>query len=169
MKKGLLIVAAVLMLASVAQSGDVKLDKWPCTFVPQKLFVIGVYMDVGYYVKVVDQNKKITLKQSTDSHTTYCGSVVFSVSSNFDATLSASTNLNIGQGGALVPPVTSSTKVTNFSITPTAIPALTVTPVTVNLCLTNLDMSLLVPTNGVHVADVTVNIVPTIAFPCVGA
>jgi hypothetical protein len=87
MKKGLLIVAAVLMLAGAAQAGEVKLHHWPCAFVPQKIFCIPVILDVGYWIRVKDQTKKKIELNQISIHE-YDGCITFEIEANFNATLS---------------------------------------------------------------------------------
>jgi uncharacterized lipoprotein YajG len=89
MKKGLLIVAAMLMLAGAAQAGEIKLHVWPCAFIAQDFMSIPVTMDIGYWIRVKNQqNYKIKMAQ-IDIHT-YDGCVTIPVETNFNATLSAS-------------------------------------------------------------------------------
>jgi hypothetical protein len=89
MKKGLLIVAAMLMLAGAAQAGEIKLHVWPCAFIAQDFMSIPVTMDIGYWIRVKNQqNYKIKMTQ-IDIHT-YDGCVTIPVECNFNATLSAS-------------------------------------------------------------------------------
>ena len=90
LKKSLLVVAAVAMLACAAQAGEIKLHVWPCKYVPQDFMTIPVKMTVGYWIQVNPQNQVINLTQSaTDVHK-YAGCVTFTVKANFHATLSLS-------------------------------------------------------------------------------
>jgi len=89
MKKGLLIVAAVLMLAGAAQAGEIKLHVWPCALIPQDFMSIPVTMDIGYWIRVANQNKIVIKMNQIDVHT-YDGCVTIKVETNFNATLSAS-------------------------------------------------------------------------------
>jgi len=59
MKKALFAVAAVALLTVVAQAGEIKLHEWPCEPVPQELMSIPVYMDIGYWIRIKDQGKKL--------------------------------------------------------------------------------------------------------------
>jgi hypothetical protein len=90
LKKGLLIVAAVAMLAMTAQAGFVKFEQWPCQFVAQDLTSIPVKMVIGYFIKVVDQGKTITLTQTTAGQTNYFGCTKIKVQANFNGQLTAS-------------------------------------------------------------------------------
>jgi uncharacterized GH25 family protein len=70
MKKALVAMAVVALLAVSVQAGEIKLHNWPCTFVSVEITSIPVVMDVGYWVKIKDQDKlKIKLVQDeTDIH-----------------------------------------------------------------------------------------------------
>jgi len=70
MKKALLALAVVALLGVSAQAGEIKLHEWPCSFVSVEITSIPVVMDVGYWVKIKDQDKlRIKLVQSeTDIH-----------------------------------------------------------------------------------------------------
>jgi len=69
MKKALFAVAAVALLAVVAQAGEIKLHEWPCEPVPQELMTIPVYMDIGYWIRIKDQTKKFIYLHQEDIHT----------------------------------------------------------------------------------------------------
>jgi hypothetical protein len=90
MKKVLLVVAAVALLTVSAQAGEIKYHNWPTGgFIPQELVTIPVLMDVGYWIRVVDQDKlQIKLAQE-DTHT-YSGCTDMVVECNFNCTLTAS-------------------------------------------------------------------------------
>jgi len=91
MKKGLLIVAAVLMLAGSLQAGEIKLHQWPCAFVAQTFMTIPVKMDIGYWIRVKNQqNISIKLTQTSGTIHTYSGCTTIAVESNFNATLTMS-------------------------------------------------------------------------------
>jgi len=152
MKKGLLIVAAVLMLAGSLQAGDIKLHQWPCQFVAQQLMTIPVIMDIGYWIRVKDQSKKIKLVQSTGSYYNYDGCITIKVDCNFNVTLSAT----IAEFG---------TDVGNFTcdITPTQLLPGVGQNVVVCAHLTGADLSIATGgTTGVQVAVVTIKVVPTV-------
>jgi hypothetical protein len=87
MKKALFAVAAVALLAVAAQAGEIKLHQWPCTLTPVEITTIPVVMDVGYWVKIVDQDKlKITLGQVSIHE--YSGCTNMTVKTNVAITLS---------------------------------------------------------------------------------
>lgn len=89
MKKVLFAVAAVALLAMTAQAGEIKIHEWPTKFIEQELGTIQVVMDVGYWIRIKDQDKnKIKLNQ-TDIHT-YEGCTDIVVECNTNITLSAS-------------------------------------------------------------------------------
>jgi hypothetical protein len=157
MKKGLLIVAAVLMLAGAVQAGEVKLHHWPCAFVPQELMCIPVIMDVGYWIRVKSQTKyKIELNQISIHE--YDGCVTIPVETNFNATLSCTiaaytANGDITAGGG----VGLSCSVAPANITPGT------TNVSVCAHITNANLSQL-PGGGddIQVATVCIKVVPTV-------
>ncbi len=148
MKRSFFLVAAVALLATTAQAGEIKIHDWPCEFIFQELSTIPVVMDVGYWVRIKDQNKlKIKLQQK-DIHT-YEGCTDMKVECNLNITLSCS----ISATGA-VPG--------NYSCN--LDPADVDTPggtVTVCAKLRNADLS---KTPGgsknVHVATVTIKVMP---------
>jgi hypothetical protein len=91
MKKALVAMAVVALLAVSVQAGEIKLHNWPCTFVSVEITSIPVVMDVGYWVKIKDQDKlKIKLVQDeTDIHK-FKGCVDMKVENNFNIVLSCS-------------------------------------------------------------------------------
>jgi hypothetical protein len=149
MKKALFAVAAVALLAVVAQAGEIKIHQWPCTLTPVEITTIPVVMDVGYWVQIPDQDKlKITLAQV--SIHVYEGCTNMTVKSNV-ATLSTSITKTGDvpgdysswiDGSASIPMGTSSVKVCAKVV--------------------NADLSG-VPggTTGKQVATVTIKVVPT--------
>jgi hypothetical protein len=84
-------VAVVALLAVGVQAGEIKTHNWPCTFVALEITSIPVTMDIGYYIKIKDQNL-LTIKLAQDEldihKFTGCTNMV--VESNFAAVLSAS-------------------------------------------------------------------------------
>jgi len=93
LKRSLLAVAVVALLAVGVQAGEIKTHEWPCTFVALEITSIPVVMDIGYYVRIKDQDKlRIKLVQDeTDIHK-FKGCVDMVVESNFNLVLSASIN-----------------------------------------------------------------------------
>jgi len=91
MKKVMLSLAVLALLATGVQAGEIKTHDWPCTFVSLEITSIPVVMDIGYYVKIKDQDKlKIKLVQSeTDIHK-FTGCTDMVVESNFALVLSCS-------------------------------------------------------------------------------
>jgi hypothetical protein len=153
MKKGLLIVAAVLMLAGAAQAGEIKLHIWPCAFVPQDLMTIPVTMDIGFWIRVKSQTKYVIKLSQIDIHT-YDGCVTIPVETNFNATLSTTIArvTTVGNiGGTLTSSVTPST------ITPGT------TNVSVCAHITDANIGAFAGgTKDVQVAVVTLKVVPTV-------
>ncbi|MBN1360259.1 MAG: hypothetical protein JW993_06695 [Sedimentisphaerales bacterium] len=89
LKKSLFVAAALAMLAVSAQAGEIKVHTWPTKFVAQEIATIPVYMDVGYWVVVKDQNKLgITLKQVDTRNFSGCTEV--KVETNFALTMTCS-------------------------------------------------------------------------------
>jgi len=91
LKRSLLAVVVVALLAVGVQAGEIKTHNWPTTFVSLEITSIPVVMDIGFYIRVKDQDKlRIKLVQSeTDIHK-FTGCVDMVVESNFDLVLSAS-------------------------------------------------------------------------------
>ncbi len=91
LKRSILAVAVVALLAVGVQAGEIKTHDWPCQFVSLEITSIPVVMDIGYYVRIKDQDKlKIKLVQDeTDIHK-FKGCVDMVVESNFNLVLSAS-------------------------------------------------------------------------------
>lgn len=153
MKKGLLIVAAVLMLAGAAQAGEIKLHVWPCAYIAQDLMTIPVTMDIGYWIRVKSQTKYVIKMSQVDIHT-YDGCVTIPVECNFNATLSASIakyTVNGDVSGTF-----------SCSITPSTITSGT-TNVSVCAHLVNANLAAIAGgTKDVQVAIVTIKVVPTV-------
>jgi hypothetical protein len=65
MKKVLFAVAVVALVTMAAQAGELKYYSWPTGgFIPQEITTIPVKMDVGYWVRIKDQDKlEIKLQQ----------------------------------------------------------------------------------------------------------
>jgi hypothetical protein len=91
MKKALVAMAVVALLAVSVQAGEIKLHNWPCTFVSVEITSIPVVMDVGYWVKIKDQDKlKIKLVQDEQDIHKFKGCVDMVVENNFNIVLSCS-------------------------------------------------------------------------------
>jgi len=83
--------AVVALLAVGVQAGEIKLHEWPCTFVSVEITSIPVVMDVGYWVKIKDQDKlKIKLIQDTADIHKFKGCTDMVVENNFNLVLSCS-------------------------------------------------------------------------------
>jgi hypothetical protein len=84
-------VAVVALLAVGVQAGEIKTHEWPCTFVALEITSIPVVMDIGYYVRIKDQDKlKIKLVQDEQDIHKFKGCTDMVVESNFNLILSAS-------------------------------------------------------------------------------
>jgi hypothetical protein len=91
LKRSLVAVAVVALLAMSVQAGEIKTHTWPCDFKALEITSIPVLMDIGYYIRIKDQDKlKIKLIQDTTTNTTFKGCTNMSVESNFAAVLSCS-------------------------------------------------------------------------------
>jgi len=153
MKKVLFAVVAAVLLAAAAQAGEIKYHEWPMAPIPQEITTIPVTMDIGYWVRIKDQDAlKIVLAQ--DSIHSYSGCTSMVVETNSSLTFSA-TITKVSKDGNVVVPGDYST-----SVSPANIDA---PGGTLSVCakLANADLSK-VPggTKGVHVANVTVKVVP---------
>ena len=94
LKKSLFAVAVVALLAAAVPAGEIKLDQWPVTYVPQTITKIPVLLDVGFWIFVPDQDKlKIKLAQVSQAgggKHRYEGATNVNVRTNFDIKLSTS-------------------------------------------------------------------------------
>jgi hypothetical protein len=91
MKKVLISLAVVALLAVGVQAGEIKTHEWPCQFVSLEITSIPVLMDIGYYIRIKDQDKlKIKLVQDELDIHKFKGCTDMVVESNFNAVLSAS-------------------------------------------------------------------------------
>ncbi len=91
MKKTLIAVAVVALLAVGVQAGEIKTHEWPCQFVALEITSIPVVMDIGYYIRIKDQDKlRIKLVQDELDIHKFTGCTDMVVESNFNAVLSAS-------------------------------------------------------------------------------
>jgi hypothetical protein len=154
MKKQLFAVAAVVLMAVVAQAGEIKFHEWPTAPIPQEITTIPVVMDIGFWVRIKDQNN-LRIKLNQDAIHTYSGCTNAVVETNTCLTFSCSiARVNAPGGGAVVPGNYS------CSVSPANIDAPGGT-LTVCARITDADLSR-VPggTKNVHVANVTVRVVP---------
>jgi hypothetical protein len=91
LKRSLVAMAVAALLAAGVQAGEIKTHNWPTTFVPLEITSIPVVMDIGYYIRVKDQDKlRIKLVQDEFDIHKFKGCVDMIVESNFDLVLSAS-------------------------------------------------------------------------------
>ncbi|UCG58105.1 MAG: hypothetical protein JSU70_01095 [Phycisphaerales bacterium] len=119
LKKSLVALAVVAIMATSLQAGHVKKYDWPGHWVWDCVEItrIPVYMKIGMYIEILDQDKlEIIMKQ--DAWREYSGCVTIKIKTNFKAELSCSFN-NQGappgeysckiEGGACVEPTLSDT------------------------------------------------------------
>jgi hypothetical protein len=91
MKKALVAMAVVALLAVGVNAGEIKTHDWPCQFVALEITSIPVVMDIGYYVRIKDQDKlRIKLVQDEQDIHKFKGCTDMVVESNFNLVLSAS-------------------------------------------------------------------------------
>jgi len=153
MKKALFAVAVVAVLAVAAQAGEIKYHEWPTMLVPQEITTIPVTMDVGYWVRIKDQGD-LKIKLGQQSIHTYYGCTNMVVETNTCLTFSSSISKVTKDGNAVVPGDYSS------SLSPADIDA---PGGTISVCakLENADLSKVAGgTKNVHVANVTIKVVP---------
>jgi len=101
-KKSLIAIALLAFLATTVQAGDAAVnprkfdDNWPWTYTALEICQIPVYMDVGYFVKLIDcEKKEIILKQvpcadigkGGGDFPCYYGCVKFKIFANFEVKL----------------------------------------------------------------------------------
>jgi len=153
MKKALFAVAVLAVLAVAAQAGEIKYHEWPTAPVPQEITTIPVVMDVGYWVRIKDQDKlKIVLKQ--DAIHDYSGCTNATVETNTSLKFSVSISKVKKDGSDVVPGDYSA------SVSPADIDA---PGGTLTICakIAKADLGK-VPggSKGVHVGNVKVTVVP---------
>jgi hypothetical protein len=91
LKRSLVAVAVVALLAMTVQAGEIKTHTWPCDFKALEITSIPVLMDIGYYIKIKDQDTlKIKLIQDTLINTKFSGCTNMKIESNFAFTISCS-------------------------------------------------------------------------------
>jgi len=88
-KKSLFAIAAVALLAVAAQAGEIKIHDWPCEFISQEVATIPVVMDVGYWIRIKDQDK-LKIKLTQKSIHEYEGCTDMKVECNLNISLSCS-------------------------------------------------------------------------------
>lgn len=154
MKKQLFAVAVVVLMAVVGQAGEIKFHEWPCAPIPQEITTIPVVMDIGFWIRIKDQ-EDLRIKLAQDAIHTYSGCTTAVVETNSCLTFSCSiTRVTIPDVGPVVPGTYS------CSVSPANIDAPGGT-LTVCARITDADLSR-VPggTKNVHVANVTVRVIP---------
>jgi hypothetical protein len=146
LKRSLVAVAVVALLAMSVQAGTIKSHTWPCDFKALEITSIPVVMDIGYYINIKDQDKlKIELVQDTTDLTKFTGCTDMVVETNFAAALSCSVTKTGAVGGDYA-----------CSLTPATAP---VGSSTVQVCVTLTKANLYTaPANTQDVAVATVKI-----------
>ena len=150
LKRSLIAIAVVALLATAAQAGEVKLHNWPCALIPQELTQIPVTMDIGFWIRIKDQNKlNIKLGQLENEVHKYKGCTNMKVETNFRAQLACSITPTGAVGGKY-----------GCSLNPSIVE---VGNATVEVCATLSDADLGAKPGGtknVKVADVKITVVP---------
>jgi hypothetical protein len=107
LKRSLIAVAVVAMLASCVNAGEIKAHCWPCQFVALEITTIPVTVDIGYYVVIKDQTKLgIKVKQDSQNFNNFSGCLNKSgmkrmkVQTNFELKLAASVSKASGIEGS---------------------------------------------------------------------
>ena len=54
---------AIVCAATAAQAGEIRAYEWPCTPTPLEITSIPVFMDIGYWIEILNQDTSIKLKQ----------------------------------------------------------------------------------------------------------
>ena len=91
LKRSILAVAVVALLTVSVQAGEIKIHEWPTTFVSVEITSIPVVMDVGYWVKIKDQDKlRIKLVQDEQDIHKFKGCTNMTVENNFNVAFSVS-------------------------------------------------------------------------------
>jgi hypothetical protein len=100
LKRSLVAVAVVALLAMGVQAGEIKSHEWPCDYKALEIASIPVFMDIGWFIKIKDQDKlEIVLVQDTEDLHKFTGCTTMSVESNFNATFSCKASGNGTVGG----------------------------------------------------------------------
>jgi hypothetical protein len=102
LKRSMIALAVVALLATGVQAGELKVHNWPCVFQALEITTIPVVVDIGYYVVIPDQGKlKIKLAQDTSTFSNFKGCLgaggvsKMVVKTNFELSLSASVSSSI--------------------------------------------------------------------------
>jgi hypothetical protein len=91
LKKSILVGAVATLLATGVHAGEIKVHAWPTQFVYLEMTTIPAVMDIGFFIRIKDQDKlQIKLVQdSLDIHR-FAGCVDMIVEANFSYSLTAS-------------------------------------------------------------------------------
>ena len=63
-RRSLVIGLLAVACASAATAGEIRAYEWPCTPVPLEISSIPVFMDIGYWIEILNQDAIIKLKQT---------------------------------------------------------------------------------------------------------
>jgi len=163
LKKGLFIVAAVAMLAMSAQAGEIKFHDWPCAYSVMPICTVQVTMDIGYWIQIKSQTKVIKMTQSSTNIHNFDGCYTYTFSNNFPCILSATiARFNVGtQAAPLYIVANSGSSYLSVDLSQTMFAPGSNQLVNVCAHAVGADLSVLAGgTQNVHVADVTISVVP---------
>jgi hypothetical protein len=90
---GLVLLTTLGIAIVPATAGHIKAYTWPCEFKFLDLAEIPVYLDVGLYVEILDQDQ-LRIKLEQEDIDTYSGCVTFQIKSNFGLILGCYTKDN---------------------------------------------------------------------------
>ena len=91
LKRSLVTVTVAALLATSVQAGEIKTHTWPVQFIPLEITTIPVVMDIGFYIRIKDQDRlRIKLVQDELDIHKFKGCVDMAIESNFNLELSAS-------------------------------------------------------------------------------
>ena len=151
LKRSVLLVVTVAILTATANAGEIKIHTWPTQYIPQEVCTIRVLMDIGYWIEIVNQNDPLKLQQTAID--VYEGCLDLGVKCNFACRLSCT----IVPTGAVQG--TYSCYLTGADIDP---------PAGIATLCARVDNAQLIGqpggTDNVHVASVTISVVPRIAY-----
>jgi hypothetical protein len=141
------VIAAIVLMATGLQAGEIKVHNWPATFVPLEVTSYPVVMDVGFWMEIVNQFDVIKLQQITIQK--YEGCIDVKVKTNFNLLLSCTIAGTGAVGGTYTATLTDAAINAPYGVA--------------KLCVTLTNANLTGQPGGstnVHVATVTIRVVP---------
>jgi hypothetical protein len=157
MKKAFFAVAVAVVLAASVQAGEIKFHQWPTVPVPQEIAVIPVVVDIGFWIRIKNQpGLRIVLSQISIQDYQGCVNVTVETNTNVTFSCSIARVLDPGTGQPVLPGDYS------CSVDPANIDR---PGGTMQVCARVRNPNLgAIPggTRGVHVANVTLRVVPRV-------